>query len=505
MLVGIALVLAFVIKSFVVQAFWIPSGSMENTLEVNDRVLINKLVYHLRPIHRGDIIVFDGTGSWNFGPPADSNIFSKAVSELEGIVGISHDSAIYIKRVIGLPGDHVACCNASGQVTVNGVPLSESTYLYPGNEPSAQTFSFTVPPGRLWVMGDHRGVSYDSRGHTGDPGGGTIPESGVLGRAFVIIWPPSRVGFLNIPATFEQPQLNASAPNGASAAVAAAANAPLALGFAGAVPLTWLQRRARLRRRRRRSGLSAIFPAAAGGAPVGVRCGVRWSLPPIPPDRAPGSPLMRTLWRAPGWRPSPASTRRAAARAPGRWWSRRSCSTRPRSSAFHGLADSKLLTEAARETAYADIVRHAVDWHVTTIPHTEIDALGLHVCNVEGMRRAFAGLNKRPAYVLTDGFPVQGLGAPALAMWKGDRVAASVAAASIVAKVTRDRMMRELDARYPEYGFCRHKGYVTGEHLRALAEHGPSPVHRRSFRCVPGDVPGDIPGDVPDGGLAEGE
>ena len=92
-----------------------------------------------------------------------------------------------------------------------------------------------------------------------------------------------------------------------------------------------------------------------------------------------------------------------------------------------------------------------------------------------------------PAYVLTDGFPVQGLGAPALAMWKGDRVAASVAAASIVAKVTRDRMMRELDERYPVYGFCRHKGYVTGEHLRALAEHGPSPVHRRSFRCVPVD------------------
>ena len=91
--------------------------------------------------------------------------------------------------------------------------------------------------------------------------------------------------------------------------------------------------------------------------------------------------------------------------------------------------------------------------------------------------------------MLTDGFPVQGLGAPALAMWKGDRVAASVAAASIVAKVTRDRMMRELDERYPVYGFCRHKGYVTGEHLRALAEHGPSPVHRRSFRCVP-DVTG---------------
>ena len=253
-LIAIALVLALVIKSFVVQAFWIPSGSMENTLEVNDRVLINKLVYHLRPIHRGDIVVFDGTGSWNFGPPADSNIFSKAVSELEGIVGISHDSAIYIKRVIGLPGDHVVCCNASGQVTVNGVPLSESSYLYPDNKPSALKFSVTVPPGRLWVMGDHRGVSYDSRGHQGDPGQGTIPESGVLGRAFVIIWPPSRAGFLNIPVTFEQPQLNAQAASALSDGTPirpASSPLPVALGFAFAVPLTWLQRLARVRGRGR--------------------------------------------------------------------------------------------------------------------------------------------------------------------------------------------------------------------------------------------------------------
>jgi ribonuclease HII len=163
-----------------------------------------------------------------------------------------------------------------------------------------------------------------------------------------------------------------------------------------------------------------------------------------------------------------------------------------------GLADSKLLTPAAREEVYERIMRHAVDTNFIAIPHTEIDALGLHVCNVEGMRRAYAGLRSRAGYVLTDGFPVQGLGAPTLAMWKGDRVAASVAAASVVAKVTRDRMMRDLDERYPVYGFCRHKGYVTGEHLRALAEHGPSPVHRRSFRCVPGSV---VSGEGP----AEGE
>src|SRR5487761_495280 len=153
------------------------------------------------------------------------------------------------------------------------------------------------------------------------------------------------------------------------------------------------------------------------------------------------------------------------------------------------LADSKLLSPAAREDAYANIVKHALDWHVTTIPHTDIDALGLHVCNVAGMRRACAGLRRRHEYVLTDGFPVRGLGAPALAVWKGDRVTASVAAASVVAKVSRDRMMRELDERYPEYGFCRHKGYVTVEHLRALAEFGACAEHRRSFRCVPGAVP----------------
>ena len=271
-LVVVAVVLALVIKSFAIQAFFIPSASMENTLEINDRVLINKIVYHLRPIHRGDIIVFDGTGSWDFDTPqTNSNIFGKAIDEFEGLVGISHDSSIYIKRVIGLPGDHVACCNSKGQVTVNGVPLSEGSYLYPDNVPSTQKFSITVPAGRLWVMGDHRLVSYDSRGHLGDPGGGTIPESGVLGRAFVIIWPPSRWGFLNIPATFEQPQLNAStaaggnaAAGGSSAALEAALDngtpvsqtaspLPLALGFIGAVPITWLQRKARTRRRAPRS------------------------------------------------------------------------------------------------------------------------------------------------------------------------------------------------------------------------------------------------------------
>lgn len=266
-LIVVALVLALVIKTYAIQAFYIPSSSMENTLDIGDRVLINKLVYDFRGIHRGDIIVFDGNGSWDFNQPTgSSNIISRFFSDVEGIVGISHDSDIYIKRVIGLPGDHVACCDTRGRVTVNDVALNEQSYVYPGEAPSTYRFNITVPPGRLWVMGDHRAVSYDSRGHMGDPGGGTIPESAVLGRAFVIIWPPSRWGFLNIPATFEQPKLNASAADagGSSAVLAAAMDngtplqstasaLPLALGFTIAVPLTWLQAIARRRLRARRA------------------------------------------------------------------------------------------------------------------------------------------------------------------------------------------------------------------------------------------------------------
>jgi signal peptidase I len=274
-LIVVALVLALVIKTYAIQAFFIPSGSMQNTLEIGDRVLINKLVYHVRGIARGDVVVFNGDGSWDVTPPpGSSNVFSKFAGDLEDIVGANHNNDVYIKRVIGLPGDHVACCNAQGQMTVNGVALTEGSYLYPGNAPSNTPFNITVPPGRLWVMGDHRAISYDSRGHMGDPGGGTIPESAVMGRAFVIIWPPSRWGFLNIPATFEQPKLTGSAAAaGGSPQVLAAAMAggtplqaswtvlPLALGFAGAVPLTLLQRSARRRlsaRRSRRRGRSRL-------------------------------------------------------------------------------------------------------------------------------------------------------------------------------------------------------------------------------------------------------
>jgi ribonuclease HII len=146
-----------------------------------------------------------------------------------------------------------------------------------------------------------------------------------------------------------------------------------------------------------------------------------------------------------------------------------------------GLADSKLLSEKARERAYAQIVRRAVSWSVVVISHEDCDRLGMHVANVEALRRAVAKLTVPPEYVLTDGFPVDGLGVPGLAVWKGDRVAACIAAASVLAKVTRDRIMTELDADYPAYDFKTHKGYITEVHSAALADHGPCPVHRRRF------------------------
>jgi signal peptidase I len=271
-LVAVALLLAVVIKTFAIQAFWIPSGSMENTLEINDRVLVNKIVYHIRDIHRGDIVVFNGDGSWDPGTiPVNGNIFQQFGSGFASMFGFGHPGDILIKRVIGIPGDRVACCDAQGRVTVNGVPLNEGSYLYPGSAPSLARFNIVVPPGRLWVMGDNRFYSDDSRDHQGDPGGGTVPESAVIGRAFIIIWPPSRWRILPIPATFEQPALNgshaaAAGSAGGDALLSARAEptaqtVPLVLGFAGAVPLTWLQRRVRMRvARRRRRGRRRTLP-----------------------------------------------------------------------------------------------------------------------------------------------------------------------------------------------------------------------------------------------------
>lgn len=158
------------------------------------------------------------------------------------------------------------------------------------------------------------------------------------------------------------------------------------------------------------------------------------------------------------------------------------CVPRPGDAArWDGLTDSKLLTAAARERFYELIVRRAQAWTVVIIPPTEIDRRGVHAANVAGMRRAVARLAMTPGYVLTDGFRVPGLTAPSLAVPKGDQAAACVAAASVLAKVTRDRIMCELDRELPWYRFAEHKGYCTPTHDRALAEHGPSSEHRYSF------------------------
>jgi len=247
-LVGVALALAMVIKAFAVQAFYIPSQSMENTLKVGDRVLVNKIVYHTRDIKRGDVVVFNGLDSWDpevqYSQP--KNPVSKVLHAVGSAFGVVPGEKDYIKRVIGVPGDRVACCDAQGHVTVNGHPLVETPYIYTDpqtgeqNRPSDSKFKITVPAGHLWVMGDHREVSYDSRGHIGDPGGGTIPESRVIGRAFVVVWPLSRIKTLSIPSTFNAP--GQALPN------AALPETPLALGLIGAVPITLVRRRLRSRR-----------------------------------------------------------------------------------------------------------------------------------------------------------------------------------------------------------------------------------------------------------------
>jgi signal peptidase I len=234
-----ALILTILLKAFVVQVFSIPSASMENTLLVGDRILVNKMVYRFRPIERGDIVVFSGSGSWDPPTPAPGSLFDRVWGDVTGLVGIAGPGTDYIKRVVGVPGDHVVCCNALGQVTVNGVALSEKSYLYPDAAPSQIRFNITVPPGRLWVMGDNRADSDDSRYRTSDSGGGSIPASAVVGRAFLVIWPLSRITDLPIPNTFQQAGLRAAA--------AVAAAPPAALGGGGAAlsagVLVWRRRR----------------------------------------------------------------------------------------------------------------------------------------------------------------------------------------------------------------------------------------------------------------------
>lgn len=218
LLVVAAVVLALLIKTFLVQAFFIPSGSMEQTLDISDRVLVNKVVYHFRQPHRGEVVVFNGVDSWT--PESEVSRPHGLLGRVGGALGVGPTSEKdFVKRVVGLPGDTVACCDAHGRVTVNGRGLDEP-YVYQNNPIETRAFGpVTVPAGRLWVMGDHRGISADSRSHITDQWEGTIPEDHVIGRAFVIVWPFGRAGGLPVPATFGSVPQHPAGPAPASGAL----------------------------------------------------------------------------------------------------------------------------------------------------------------------------------------------------------------------------------------------------------------------------------------------
>ncbi len=195
-LVAVALALTFLVRLLLVQAFYIPSGSMEPTLAVGDRVLVNKLADRPGDVRRGDVIVFDGRGSFLPSEAASAEgLLARAGAAVGTFLGVSASERDYVKRVVGLPGDHVVCCGEDGRLAVNGVPIDEP-YVAPGDAPSDLPFDVVVPAGRLWVMGDHRSDSADSRSHLGDPGGGTVPLDRVVGEVAARFWPPSSLGTL---------------------------------------------------------------------------------------------------------------------------------------------------------------------------------------------------------------------------------------------------------------------------------------------------------------------
>lgn len=203
-IVVIALLVSFLVKSFVMRSFFIPSGSMENTLQVDDRILVDELTPRFTGYERGDIVVFRDPGGWlppTTTQPASRGPIAAGADWLLSLVGLSApDSGDHlIKRVIGLGGDHVVCCNASGQIEVNGTPLDERSYvkLSPGAKtPVVVPFDVVVPDGSLWVMGDNRDHSRDSRYNQDQPGKGFVPMNDVVGRSFLRTWPFERFGSL---------------------------------------------------------------------------------------------------------------------------------------------------------------------------------------------------------------------------------------------------------------------------------------------------------------------
>jgi signal peptidase I len=202
LLLVLALLLAIVIKSFFVQAFYIPSPSMEPQFVKNDRILVQKVSYwgSASP-SRGDIVVFKDPGGWL--DASESSTAHSPVTKVMEKIGLYPTGGHLVKRVIGVGGDRVVCCDTKGRLTVNGHALNEKAYLPKGTAPSQMKFDVKVPKDHLWLMGDNRGFSFDSRGHMGSPGGGFVDDDLVVGKVFALIWPWKRAEVIHRPATFE--------------------------------------------------------------------------------------------------------------------------------------------------------------------------------------------------------------------------------------------------------------------------------------------------------------
>ncbi len=226
LLVVTALVLALVIKTFLVQAFYIPSGSMRETLRVNDRILVEKWSYWFGDIQRGDVVVFDDPANWL--GEEDVQTSTSALGKVLSTVGLYPTGGHLVKRVMGVAGDEVAC--VKGRVEVNGVALDEKGYVTLAKNACDGKFDVTVPQDRLWVMGDNREHSADSRVHTGDPGGGFIPTGDVVGKVFVVVWPVDHWGLIHRPGTFDNSALD-------QAAGLVSGTAPLGLALVGFGPV----------------------------------------------------------------------------------------------------------------------------------------------------------------------------------------------------------------------------------------------------------------------------
>jgi len=197
-LVVVALVVSFLIKSFVVQFFYIPSGSMENTLQIEDRVAVNKIPFISQSINRGDVVVFRDPDNWlpEIVDYSTNQYVAKAKSALVTVGILPNPAKQYlVKRVIGVAGDQIVCCSKDGKLTINGVEVTEP-YIFAGNKPSETTFNVTVPEGKLWLMGDHRGASSDSRYHQDDINKGFVPVSKVTGRVVAVIWPFKNITYI---------------------------------------------------------------------------------------------------------------------------------------------------------------------------------------------------------------------------------------------------------------------------------------------------------------------